>query len=177
MARDVVLYITASLDGFIADTEGSVDWLVDPGEDDFGFLKFMDGVDTVLQGSHTYLSTLDLVDEDPYGGKTDYVFTSRNDLPVLGDPVFVHDEPREFVRTLKQQPGERIWLIGGGELAATLLNAGLVDEIDLFIQPVILGDGIPLWRTPLEPSDLQLLETKKWSAGIVEVRYKVRPKA
>lgn len=177
MARDVVLYITASLDGFIADANGSVDWLIEPGDEDFGFLELMDSVDTVLQGSHTYLSTLDLVDEDPYGGKTDYVFTSRDDLPVLGDPIFVKEDPVEFVRRLKAEPGERMWLIGGGELASTLLDAGLVDEIDLFIQPVVLGDGIPLWRQPMQMHRLELLEAKTWSAGLPELRYRVPSEA
>lgn len=175
MPRDVILYITASLDGFIADPSGGVDWLIEPGEDeDYGFLDLMESIDTVLQGSHTYLSTLDLVDEDPYGGTTDYVFTSRDDLPVLGDPIFVKDDPVAFVRALKAEDGKRIWLIGGGELATTLMNADLVDEIDLFVQPVVLGDGIPLWRPPMETRALELLDTKAWPSGIAQLRYRVR---
>lgn len=177
MPRDVVLYITASIDGFIADNDGGVDWLVDPDEEDFGFLGFMESIDTVLQGSHTYLTTLDLVDEDPYGGTTDYVFTSRDDLPVLGDPVFVKDDPVPFVRKLKEEPGKRIWLIGGGELATTLMEAGLIDEIDLYVQPVLLGDGIPLWRPPMTTRLLELVETKSWPSGIAQLRYRVRSSA
>ena len=173
MSRQVVLYITASLDGFIADMEGGVGWLEGAEDEDYGFGELMDSVDAVLQGSHTYLETMSLVDEDPYKGKTNYVFTSRDDLPELGSPQFVHEDPAEFVRRLKQQAGGRIWLIGGGELASLLVSAGLVDEIDLFVQPVVLGDGIPLWRPPLRERHLELVEARPWPGGLAELRYRV----
>jgi dihydrofolate reductase len=171
--REVVLYITASLDGFIADEQGGVDWLAGAEGEDYGYSELLGSVDTVLQGSHTYLDTLRLVDSDPYAGMNNYVFTGRDDLPVFGDPVFVRDDPVEYVRRLKRSSGGRIWLIGGGELASTLVSAGMVDEIDLFVQPVVLGDGIPLWRPPLERRDLELIEARSWPADLVQLRYRV----
>lgn len=114
-----------------------------------------------------------MVDEDPYAGKANYVFTSREDLPVLGDPIFVHDDPAEFVRALKQQDGGRIWLVGGGELASTLMSAGLVDEIDLAVQPVVLGDGIPLWNPPMETHSLELLDAAVMPGGLARLHYRV----
>jgi len=175
MAREVVLYITASLDGFIADESGGVDWLAGAEGEDYGYSELMDSIDAVLQGSHTYLDTLKLVDSNPYPGITNYVFSSREDLPVFGDPVFVHDDPVEFVRNLKAADGGRIWLIGGGELASTLVSAGLVDVIDLFVQPIVLGDGIPMWRPPLERQDLELEEARAWPGDLAEPRYRVSP--
>lgn len=174
MDREIVLYITASLDGFIADANGGVDWLEGAEGEDYGFGSLMDSVDTVLQGSHTYLETINLTESDPYAGKTNYVFTSRDDLPVFGAPVFVHEEAVAFVRNLKRQDGGRIWLVGGGELATALVGAGLVDEIDLFVQPVLLGDGIPLWRPPIEPTRLELREAKQWPGDLVQLRYRLR---
>jgi dihydrofolate reductase len=171
--REVVLYITASLDGFIADSSGSVDWLEGAEGEDYGYRALMDSVDSVLQGSHTYLETMNLVDEDPYAGKTNYVFTSRDDLPVFGAPTFVHEDPAAFVASLKAEPGGRIWLIGGGELASALVSEGLVDEVDLFVQPIVLGDGIPLWRPPLQERRLELLECRRWPGNLAELRYRV----
>lgn len=176
MPREVILYITASLDGFIADIEGGVDWLAGAEGEDYGFGALMDSVDTVLQGSHTYLDTLQLVEGDPYAGKRNYVFTSRDDLPKVGDAVFVHEDAVEFVRKLKQEPGGRIWLIGGGELASALIDAGLVEEIELFVQPVVLGDGIPLWRPPLRTTQLDLVEAKKWPGDLAQLRYRLAEK-
>jgi len=174
VSREVVLYITASLDGFIADSEGGVDWLAGTEGEDYGYAQLLESVDTVLQGSHTYLDTLHLVEGDPYPGIVNYVFTSRDDLPIVGEPVFVRDDPVTYVRRLKDGAGGRIWLIGGGALASTLVSAGLVDEIDLFVQPVVLGDGIPLWRPPLRRRDLELLETRAWPGDLVQLRYRVR---
>jgi len=173
MSRDVVLYITASLDGFIADTSGGVDWLEGAEGEDYGYAALMESVDTVLQGSHTYLDTLRLVDYDPYEGKTNYVFTSREDLPTSPSSQFVPGDAAEFVRALKTGDGKRIWLVGGGELASSLMSAGLVDEIDLFVQPVVLGDGIPLWRPPLERRGLDLIEACALPGGLAELRYRV----
>ncbi len=173
MKREVVLYITASLDGFIADQSGGVDWLAGVEDEDYGFAALMESVDTVLQGSHTFLDTLKLVDYDPYEGKANYVFTSRDDLPASGSATFVREDAVTFVRGLKKQPGARIWLIGGGELASSLVGAGLVDEIDLFVQPIILGDGIPLWRPPLDTCHLTLVEARAHRGGLAELRYRV----
>jgi len=173
MAREVILYITASLDGFIADTVGGVDWLEGAEGEDYGYAALMESVDTVLQGSHTYLDVLRLVDYDPYEGKDNIVFTSRDDLPTSPSARFVHDDPVEFVRALKAEPGSRIWLIGGGELASTLVGAGLVDEIDLYVQPVVLGDGIPLWRPPIESHRLELIEAESLPGGLARLRYRL----
>jgi dihydrofolate reductase len=173
MPREVVLYITASLDGFIADSSGSVDWLEGAEGEDYGYRALMDSVDSVLQGSHTYLETMNLVDEDPYAGKANYVFTSRDDLPVFGAPTFVDEDPVTFVASLKNGSGGRIWLIGGGELASVLMSAGLIDEVDLFVQPVVLGDGIALWRPPLQGHRLELLECRRWPGDLAQLRYRV----
>jgi len=172
LTREVVLYITASLDGFIADAEGGVEWLSGAEGEDYGYAALMDSIDTVLQGSHTYLDVLRLVDYDPYEGKDNIVFTSRDDLPPSPSARFVHDDPVKFVSTLKRRPGGRIWLVGGGELASSLVGAGLVDEIDLYVQPVVLGDGIPLWRPPLESQKLELIEARALPGGLARLRYR-----
>lgn len=172
MRREVILYITASIDGFIADPNGGVEWLGGDEGADFGFDELMDSVDTVLQGSHTYLDTLEIAGAaDPYHGKTNYVFTSRDDLPSRPGVTFIAQDAVQFVSELKQQPGEHIWLIGGGELASALVGARLVDTIDLFVQPVILGDGIALWRPPFPGSGWTLVWARE-VGGLAHLRYR-----
>jgi dihydrofolate reductase len=174
VGREVVLYVTASLDGFIADLTGGVGWLGGAEGEDYGFAQLMASVDTVLQGSHTHLTTLELSpDADPYEGKANYVFTSREDLPSVPSATFVHEDVVAFVRRLKTQPGGRIWLVGGGELASSLMSAGLVDEVDLFVQPILLGDGIPLWRPPLERHRLELLDAAVCPGDLARLHYRV----
>jgi dihydrofolate reductase len=172
MTREVILYITASLDGYIADVNGGVGWLAGAEDGDYGYPALLRSVDTVLQGSRTYLDSLGLVDHDPYEGMRNYVFSSRHDLPDNPGVTVVRENPVEFVRALKEREGERIWLIGGGLLASALLDAGLVDEIDLFIQPVLLGDGIGLWHTLAGAKSLRLVGTRAWPAELVELNYR-----
>jgi dihydrofolate reductase len=86
----------------------------------------------------------------------------------------VSENAGEFVRNLKNQSGKDIWLMGGGNLAASLLKENLVDEISLAIQPVLLGSGIPLFPEIGRQIDLQLLNCKTYKNGIVSVSYRVK---
>ena len=87
---------------------------------------------------------------------------------VRGDAV-------EFVRDLKQRPGRAVSLMGGGELADSLLAAGLVDEIELNIHPVLLGSGVPLFHGASRQIDLELLESRPLQRGCVLLTYRVKP--
>lgn len=172
--RDVVLYITSSLDGFIADASGGVDWLVGEDGEEYGYSALLASVDTVLMGSRTWMDTLELTDEDPYADKTVVVFTSQTDLPSRGNVRFVAEDAADFARRLVAEPGGRIWCVGGGEIASALFSAGLISEIDLFVQPIVLGDGVPLWRPPIAPRRLRLLEARAWPGDLAELRFAVQ---
>ncbi len=78
-----------------------------------------------------------------------------------------------FVSALKRQPGGRIWCVGGGVLASALVSAGLIDEIDLFIQPIVLGEGVPLWVPPMTTRSFSLVEARSWPGDLVQVRYRL----
>ncbi|HEX8426181.1 dihydrofolate reductase family protein [Hymenobacter sp.] len=169
--RKVVFYIAASLDGYIASPDGSVDWLPPPppGED-YGYADFLSTVDATLLGRTTYEQVLGF-SEWPYPRLTNYVFTQNPPQEATHPSVgFVVEEPVEFVRKLRHEAGETIWLIGGSTLAAPLLAAGLVNELMLFVVPRLLGAGIPLWRQgPAQP--LQLLRTHTWPDGMTLLHY------
>lgn len=172
--RPILLNLTASLDGFIADPEGGIDWLLPPPANiPADYLDLMGTVDALVMGRATYETSLGLSGgTDVFTGKSVYVITSRTDLEPREGVEFVHDDAEEFVGRLKESEGDTIWLFGGGRLATSLSAAGLVDEYLIAVQPVLLGVGIPLWRGVGPAQMLRLVHAREWSDGLVELRYR-----
>jgi len=172
--RNVVLYIAASLDGFIADADNELDWLLTvAGEGDNGFGEFYTSVDTVLLGRKTY----DWIQKhegnsQPYADKECYIF-SRSDPDNSKFVSFEDDELVRFVSNLKSKPGKDIWLVGGGELISQFINAGLLDEIRVSIAPIILGKGTLLFKDIAPLINLELTNTKQYGQ-FVELCYNVK---
>lgn len=174
--RKIILYIAASLDGYIARQNGSIDWLENEifaiENEDYGYSKFLKTIDTTLMGNSTYKTILGFGITFPYADKTNYVF-SHSPHPDTEHVHFVHKGAVDFIAQLKQQPGKNIWLIGGGQLNTHFLNAGLIDEIILTYIPVILGSGIPLFATGAQERILKVTESKQYPNGFVQVRINV----
>lgn len=145
--RKIVCYIATSLDGYIADKEETLDWLLSTERDgDAGYQDFLETVDTILLGRRTYDWVMDHEKgQFPYSDQKSYVFTSR---PETGSEhlEFISEDPGSFVKKLKQQPGGTIWPVGGSLLLEGLLREDLVDEFIISIAPVTLGEGIPLFQ-------------------------------
>lgn len=171
--RPLVLLLTASLDGFIAEPDGGVDWLGAPPTDvPDDYRELIDSIDCLVMGSATYLVSLDLAGgTGVFGDHEVYVFSARTDLPAYSGVTFVGEDAEEFTEALKHRDGGAIWLFGGGKLATTLSDAGLVDDYYIAIQPVLLGDGIPLWVTPHGRTHLALTSAFAWPGGIAALRY------
>lgn len=141
----IVLYIAASLDGFIAGEGEDLTWLDRvEGQGDNGYEAFYSGVDILLMGRKTY-DWIMANAEFPYAGKDCFVFT-HEPRENRDDVTFVSGDAAAIVSRLKEQTGKTIWLVGGGGLLKPLLEAGLVDEMILTIAPVVLGKGIPLFH-------------------------------
>ncbi|UOG74722.1 dihydrofolate reductase family protein [Hymenobacter tibetensis] len=172
--RRVVFYIAASLDGYIASSDGSVDWLPALADEDYGYAEFLASVDTTLMGRTTYEQVLTF-GEWSYPTLTNYVFTRQPPAKAHPSVGFVVEDPVEFVGKLRREAGDTIWLIGGSTLAAPLLAAGLVDELMLFVVPRLLGAGIPLWHPQEQPRALQLLHTRTWPDGMTLLHYRLTP--
>jgi dihydrofolate reductase len=171
--RKVTFGVASSLDNFIARKDHAVDWLV--WDDEVAAIsgEFWQTIDTVIMGRKTYEVML-ASGTTAYPGVKNYVF-SRTLQKRSDEAVDIHSEDAaEFVRTLKQQQGKGICVIGGGELAKALFKAGLIDEIGLNIQPVLLGSGIPLFYEMSRQIDLQLLECRPLKNGGVYVLYQVQ---
>lgn len=172
----VILYVATSLDGYIARADGSVDWLamVENQDTDYGYADFYAGVDAIAMGSRTYEQVLDF-DEWPYAGKQVFVFTHRTLEAVAQDVTFTAESPAEFVNGLDAAGIRTLWLAGGGDLVASFMEHGLIDEYIVSVIPVVLGDGIPLFKGPLPEHRLELLESVDYPSGLVQLHYRNRP--
>ncbi len=166
--RKLKLYIAASLDGKIARPDGGLDWLPDPTAEDYGYgyQAFYDSIDTTLMGYKTYEVCLGF-GEWHYQGKTTYVFSRDAAKSCLPEARLVAEDPVAFVRGLKAQPGQDIWLVGGGEIVTLLHDAGLIDSYVLAFIPVVLGGGVELFPAVRTQANLRLTEHRVFSNGTV----------
>jgi len=164
--------VAVSLDGFIAGTKGEYDWIVGDRSIDFGalFKEF----DTAVMGRKTYEV---MTAQGGNGTLTglDVVVFSKSLSPKTAEGIRItKDNASDVVATLKKQPGRDIWLFGGGVLFRSLLDAGLVDTVEVALMPVLLGSGIPL-LPPGALTKLELVDQKILPAsGIVFLSYRVR---
>lgn len=172
MALEIVYYAATSLDGFIATPDGGVEWLdqfMTPGED-YGYSEFLKSIDVILMGSRTYEKSLTF-GEWPYTGKPYWVFTKRTLKAASKEIFFTSLEPRAAIEELLSRKFKKAWLMGGGQLAASLRAEGLITEYDISVVPLTLGHGIPLFGSPGLAENLKLIESKPLSNGIVQLHY------
>jgi dihydrofolate reductase len=172
--RTVTYGGAVSLDGFLAGPGGALDWLHFSRDVQQIIAEYWKNVDTVLMGRKTYAAG-----EEQSGGVPEmpsvrtYVF-SRTLTAVRGAGVeLVAGEAAAFVRDLKQRPGKEICVMGGGELAQSLLAADLIDEVGLNIHPILLGSGVPVFRDPGRRVKLTLTECREIDGGCILARYRV----
>lgn len=160
-----------SLDGYIADIDGGIDWLSEvEGEGDIGYSAFYETVDTIIMGRTTYDQILTFDCEWPYSGKKCYVFTNREHAPD-DNAEFVTGDLSTFMSNLLSQPGTNIWLLGGGQLIDGFMKKGLIDEFAISVIPIILGKGIPLFKSGNQKASLTLTKVTTFK-DIVLLQYK-----
>lgn len=170
--KQVILFIAASLDGYIADAEGDIDWLLKAeGEGDNGYDEMYRRVDTVVMGRKTYEHVLVLMDTFPYSDKDCYVFSTSR-LGNDGYVSFVRGSVSEWIQNKQQESGSSIWVIGGADIIAPLLEKELIDEYIITFTPDLLGHGVPLFKQSQSlPKRLHLYEVKRWGE-LVQLHYK-----
>jgi dihydrofolate reductase len=160
---EIVYYVAASVDGFIATSDGGIEWL-QPFEstgEDYGYAEFYASVQAVLLGRKTYEQCLQFP-EWPYAGKPYWVFSGANG-----------NTPAKAVTEMQSRGIRRAWLVGGGKLAAGFRAAGLITEHIVSVIPVLLGSGIPLFDGKARQQSLRLVSAKSFDNGIVQLRYLV----
>ena len=180
----VTIHMAASLDGFIARRDGSVDWLetsdefADGETMDPAFVEaFLKTIDCYVMGSRTYETALRFEAQGSgwsYGDKPTFVLTSR-ELPRVRDTVeFYSGDLAQFVNGHLRPKFRTIWFVGGGAVSAECLRRGLADEVRYSILPILIGDGIPFFEKVDRDIALHLVGVKAYKSGMVELRYEVR---
>jgi dihydrofolate reductase len=174
--RRIVVYIATSADGYIARADGSVDWLDRPRpQGSYGMGAFMKGIDTVLWGRKTYMQAVGLVGAGGGVGKgvKSYVFSRQSPLTSAPGVEWVREPVPDFVRRLRSTPGKDVWMMGGGEIIASFLDADGIDEFMIHVVPVMIGEGIPLVAPRPRTLPLALRDTERYPDGVVKLRYAV----
>jgi dihydrofolate reductase len=178
--RKIIVFIATSADGFIARKDGSVDWLDRPApKGNYGMAEFYKSVDTILYGRKTYDTAVKFVEQgleipDDGSAMRNYVFSRRRaPKKILRGFEFVKEPIKKFTKRLRAQKGKDIWMMGGGEIIASFLDIGEIDEFIIHVIPTFIGEGIPLIAPRHRTVPLKLVSTKKYSDGVVRLHYAV----
>jgi len=169
--RRVRYRVAASLDGFIAGPNGEIDWIVHEPTMDFGAIYAE--VDTVLLGRRTYELTLQPGAPPWPAGWRVYVFSRTLRAGEHPAVTVVRENAGAAVAALRAEPGRDVWLFGGGNLFASLLAEGVVDEVEIAVMPVLLGRGVPLLTADAPRTSLALAGSRAYPRGVVGLRYDV----
>jgi dihydrofolate reductase len=179
-------YCAMSLDGFIAESDDTLRWLMGYEGSYDGpeavpmkgtYDEFYEGVGALVSGSTTYEFVLNELSEWPYAGKPWFVFTSRELPTPEGEGIdvrFVHGDVRELHAEMIGAAGERnLWVVGGGNVASQFADEGLLHEVIATVVPVVLGSGKPLFDRRLPGGPMRLAGSRAFDTGMVELRYEL----
>jgi dihydrofolate reductase len=169
--RRVVYSVAASLDGYIAGTGGEFDWI--PEEPEIDWAAFMGRFDTALMGRGTYEVMVDPQTRAVLPEMRVYVFSRTLRAADHPQVTVIADNVAQVVTGLREQPGKDIWLVGGGVLFRSLLEAGLVDVVEVAVVPILLGQGLALLPPVSRRTRLALVDSRVYPSGIVLLTYHV----
>jgi dihydrofolate reductase len=176
--RKVIVHIATSADGYIARSDGDLEWLTSrPAPKGFyGMNAFMRSVDTKVLGRKTYEASLRMGAK--FDSKNRNIVFSRHPPPADAPSgvEFVDAAIGPFVSRLREQPGKDIWLMGGGEIIASFLDAQAIDEFVISVAPVFIGEGIPLIARRHRHVPLELRSVERFEDGLVQLHYCVQNK-
>lgn len=169
-----------SLDGMIAKKDNSTDWFNTTSQYEQGLVlteqatsELLRTIDCYIMGANTYEHAFAL--SRNYGwayGETPVIVLTHRKLPVEKDTVSLYaGDLAQFVKEKLEPKYKNVWIAGGASLAMDFLRAQLVDEIRISILPIILGDGIPFFDQLGKEQNLQLLDTRAYRNGMVELQY------
>ena len=173
--RQIKLYIATSLDGYIATPDGEVEWLTqfpNTTNDDYKYNELLQSIDIVLMGGRTYREIIGFGGEWSYRKKQTYVVSHKNINLTPKEPVqFITESINEEITKLKNSQGRDIWLVGGGELVSMLIDLDLIDEMQICVFPIILGQGIPLFPNKPKEKNWKLKSCRTFQNGAILSTY------
>ena len=185
--RNLIFFMHTSLDGFVAGLNGELDW-VNLDDAMFDFVATMtDQADTALYGRVTYemmqgywpkageqpnASKHDKVHSNWYNNVSKVVLSKTIHETGLHNTKVIGDRLSDNINKLKQQNGKNILIFGSPGASQSLLNEGLIDEFWLFVNPIILGEGIPLFKDLTGTTKLNLVESKTFACGVIALHYR-----
>jgi dihydrofolate reductase len=167
------VFVAATLDGYIADVGGSLDWLhaaAVEGED-FGYDELLSTVDALAMGRGTY-DYIAHLDPLPFGDRPTYVFTHREAASRAG-VTFWASSPEEAVREWSHRGYGRVY-VDGGKLISSFLDVGLIDDLTVTVVPLLLGEGMPLFSPSPRVTPLELESVRGYPSGMAQLRYRRR---
>ncbi len=171
--RKVILYIAASLDGYIAKPNDDLSFLsiVQQDGEDYGYSDFVHSVDTVILGRRTYDWVMTQVPEFPHADKDSFIIT-RTARPSIGKTNFYTGKLKELISRLKAEQGKNIFIDGGAEIVNELLKENLIDEFIISVIPILVGNGTKLFNDGRPQVTLELISTKQFDKGLTQLHYK-----
>ena len=180
MTASLTYHVAITLDGRIAWPDGTYDGFIENGDHVDAFLESINDYSAVLMGRRTYDVALRAglpAGQPAYPGRPNYVFSRSLDEPLATAPEFhlVREGPEAIVRGLKTMLTGEIWLCGGGVLAGTLLEAGLIDVLLLKVNPILFGEGRPLAASLTRRHDFELVDSRQYESGVIVLRYARAP--
>ena len=175
--RKISLFIAISLDGYITDSKGGVDWLKGQGNDDENidaYSEFVKDIDTILMGFNTYDQIVTKLSPAQWisGNFTTYVIT-HNKLDSSEKIRFIDVDPANLIRKLQGENGKNIWICGGANLVQQLISENLIDCYYITLIPTLLGSGIRLFENGKNEIELKLVNTRSYN-GMVDLIYERR---
>lgn len=170
------VYIAASIDGFIADENGDLDWLdsvPNPEASDFGFAEFMDSIDAIIMGRRTYEKVLSFGGDWPYSKKVFVLSSTLKSVPLdLQDKVEIISGTPGLITNQMRGLGYHNLYIDGGRTIQSFLAHGLIDDMIITRVSVLLGKGIPLFGDIVPPTSFYAADSKKLTDNLVQTHYK-----
>jgi dihydrofolate reductase len=176
--RKIIVHIATSADGYIARRDGDIDWLTSrPAPKGFyGLPKFMRSIDASILGRKTFDISIKM--GATFSARDAHYVFSRRPAPTPSPPgvEFVTESIGAFVKRLRTKPGKHIWMMGGGEIIASFLDEGAIDEFFISVIPTFIGEGIPLIAPKHLNVPLRLRSAKSFPDGVVQLHYEVLEK-
>lgn len=173
--RKLSLFIAMSLDGYIAKPNDNLDFLklVEKEGEDYGYANFTATIDTLIIGRITYDYVVKHIGEEHYAnGERDVYIITRTPQPNKGRTIFYNGDLAELVRKLKSENGKNIYCDGGAEVINELLKHDLVDEFIISVIPILLGEGVRLFKNGRPEQNLELISSKSFDTGLVQLHYR-----